>query len=339
MSRVLVILGVLALIVVAIFAYLSFTTPTPRVTQILPSDGSDAVLPTNPITITFSVPMDPVQTQSNIRIEPSVPGVFNWQDEQTLTWTPRARLPLSTTVTIRVVPAALSTQQRSLGTETISRFTTLGATRLTASTPALDARFIYLPDHVTMTFNRPLDGGLLADSMSIDPPLKQQQRAVDGDTITLRGFFEPRTHYQITIPSVVVDQEYGIELDRDYVWSFTTTSQYPHLSILNRDRIFNLDASAPVYIPTQFINVSRLDIALYPLTRRDFETLSAASFDVWSAYAPSIAPRTTKSILTNTQPDQYTQLPVELGALPAGTYYVQIQSPEGVGDAQLLLLE
>ena len=33
--------------------------------------------------------------------------------------------------------------------------------------------------------------------MSIEPPLKHQHRAVNGNTITVRGFFEPRTRYQI----------------------------------------------------------------------------------------------------------------------------------------------
>lgn len=339
MSRVLVVLGVLALILLAAYAYISFSIPTPRVVQIQPGDGSSSVLPTTPITVTFSEPMDRIQTQSGVRIEPRISGIFVWQDDQTLTWTPRVRLPLSATVTIRVGPDVRSMLQRPLGAESISRFTTLGPTALANSSPALGARFVYLPDRVTMTFNRPLDGGLLADSMSIEPPLKNQQRAVNGGTVTLRGFFEPRTRYQITIPSVVVDSEYGIELDRDYIWSFTTTSQYPHFSILNRDRTFELASDAPISIPTQFTNVSRLDVALYPLTPQEFESQATAPFETWSAFRPTSAPLSTQSVVTNAQLDQYTQQSVNLGVLPSGAYYLRMTTPEGVGDTQLLLIE
>lgn len=339
MSRVLIVLGILAAILLAGLILAFILIPTPRVVQIQPADGSSSVPPTTPITITFSAPMDRVRTQSSVRIEPRVLGIFDWQDDQTLTWTPRARLPLSTTMTVRVTADALSAFRRPLADASASRFTTLGHTTLVASTPALDARFVYLPDHVTMTFNRPLDGGLLADSISIEPSLKNQQRAVNGSTVTVRGFFEPHTRYQITIPAVVTDSEFGIELDRDYVWSFTTTSQYPHFSILNRDRTLNASADVPASIPTQFINVSRLDIALYPLTTREFETQSTAPFETWSAFRPTSTPLVSQSIITNAQLDQYTQQAVDLGALPAGAYYLRITTPEEVGDTQLLLLK
>lgn len=339
MSRVLGVLGVLALVLVAIFVFVSFRIPTPRITQIQPADGSTAMHPSTPITITFSTAMDKIQTQSNVRIEPRVSGVFAWSDDQTLSWTPRVRLPLSATVTVRVAADALSTLQRPLGTESESRFTTVGPNTLTGSVPAPDARFVYLPDRVTMTFNRPLDGGLLADSMSINPPLENQQRAVNGNTVTVRGFFQPRTRYQITIPSAVVDSAYGIELDRDYVWSFTTALQYPHFSILNRDRTLKLDAAAPVSIPTQYTNVSRLDLALYPITAREFETESTAPYESWASFRPNSAPRITKTILTNARLDEYSQMSVDLGNLPQGAYYLQITTPEGVGDTQLVLLK
>lgn len=339
MSRVLVVLGVLALVLVALFVLVSLSIPTPRIIQIQPADGSTAVVPSTPITITFSTAMDKIQTGSNVRIEPRVSGILAWLDDQTLIWTPRLRLPLSSTITVRVAAEARSTLQKPLGTASSSSFTTLGPNTLTGSTPAIDARFVYLPDRVTMTFDRALDGGLLADSMTIEPPLKNQQRAVNGNTITLRGFFEPRTRYQITIPSVVVDSANGIELDRDYVWSFTTASQYPHFSILNRDRILKLDAAASVSIPTQYTNVSRLDLALYPIAAQEFETESTAPYETWTTFRPGAAPLVTKTILTNARLDQYAQTSIDLGKLPQGTYYLQITTPEGVGDAQLVLLK
>ena len=83
------------------------------------------------------------------------------------------------------------------------------------------AKFVYVPDRVTIAFSRAMEGNTLADSLMIEPRPENFGMDVKTNMATLHGFFEPRTHYQITIPATAVDKQYGIGLDRDYTWSFT----------------------------------------------------------------------------------------------------------------------
>jgi hypothetical protein len=172
--------------------------------------------------------------------------------------------------------------------------------------------------------------------MQIEPPLPNAALEVDGTNLTLRGIFQPGTRYQVTIPASAVDAEHGIELGSDIVWSFTVGEQYPNFSILNRDRVMRLPANEPLTIPTQFTNISRLDIALEPITRQQFQENAAAPFEAWAAFRPAAAPMVKTNVLTHAQLDRYHQLPVSLPPLAPGAYLLEISTPEGLSDRQLL---
>lgn len=342
-SLVLVLLVAIALVILAVLAF-TFDFPpaslqAPRVLQIEPGNDAREIVPTSPITITFSAPMERAQTETSVRIVPRVSGTYAWRDDQTLVFTPRAGLPVSTTLTVNVAANARSWLRRPLQEQVRSRFTTVPRPYPVSSTPALDAQFVYVPDHVSMTFNRAMDGNALADSFQIEPPLQNSSLDVEDRTLTLSGFFRPRTRYQITISGFVFDTAYGIAMDRDYVWSFTTASQYPNFSILNRDRVLKFSADKALIVPTQFTNVSRLDAVLYAIPRAEFDANTTAPFETWYAFEPSVAPLKTWSVETNAKLDEYTTQDLALDPLGGGTYYLKITSPEGVSDAQLLLVE
>jgi hypothetical protein len=341
--RTFLICSVLVLLLVATVAFLFDWLPmplqAPRVVQIEPANGATEILPTSSITLTFSTAMERVQTQQSILFEPHLDGDFVWRDDQTLVFTPDTRLPISTTLDITVSQSARSWLQRPLQEETVSRFTTLVRPYVVSSTPALDAQFVYVPDRVTITFSRAMDASLLADGLLVEPPLQHILYRTVERTMTIRGFFQAGTHYKITIPGFVPDIKYGIELNRDYVWSFVAASQYPNFSTLNRGRVLRLAADAPLTIPTQFTNVSRLDVALYPISREEFDIYSAAPFETWHTFQPSVLPVLTQSISTNAQLDTYLQSSITIDALNSGTYYLTVTTPEGVGDRQLVLVE
>jgi hypothetical protein len=336
----LVAIGIVVLFAQAVtFDYLPAPLRAPRVVQIEPLNDASEILSTSPITITFSAPMDRAQTETNIEIGPHITGQFAWRDDQTLVFTARPRLPISTTLTINITSNARSWMQRPLENEISSRFTTLTRPYPVSSTPALDAEFVYVPDHVSMTFNRAMDENALADSLEIEPPLQNSSLDVKDRTLTLSGFFEPHRQYRITISGFVFDTAHGIAMDRDYVWSFTTGSQYPNFSILNRERVLKFPANQAAVVPTQFTNVSRLDAALYAITREQFDANTGAPFETWYAFQPAADPLKRWRIATNANLDQYTQQKLVLGSLPPGTYYLKITTPEGVSDAQLVLIE
>ncbi|TAH53433.1 MAG: hypothetical protein EYC68_03405 [Chloroflexota bacterium] len=337
---VLLALSLLLIAVTFLFNFVPFAAlQAPRVMYVEPANNAIEIAPTALITITFSAPMDRLETENSIRLQPRVAGNFIWRDDQTVTFAPRTRFPISTTLTLNISTNARSRLQQPLQNEFVSRFTTLSRPYVTSSTPALDAQFVYIPNQVTITFNRAMDAKMLGDNVTIEPPPQNLSRELDGNTLTLRGFFEPRTRYQITIPASASDAEYGIELGRAYVWSFTAASQYPNFSILNRGRVLKFPAKDSVETPTQFTNVSRLDAALYAISRAEFDANANALFETWYAFRPASAPIKTWSVTTNAQLDQYTQQKINLGALPVGTYYIKIKTPEGVSDAQLVLVE
>lgn len=312
---------------------------SPRVVRIEPPNDATGIVPTSPITITFSASMDGAQTLKGIRFEPPLRGDFDWHDDKTLVFTPRVRMPVSTTVSINISQDARSQFQRPVETETVSRFTTLSRPRVVESVPPLQARFVYIPDRVTMTFDRAMDASTLRDRIKLVPEPPHLSLEFEDRTLTLRGFFDPNTLYTITIPSSASDADNGIELGADLVWTFTATQQYPNFSILERDRDLNFPAGVPLRIPTQFTNISRFNVALYPLTLQEFETNAHAPFEAWYAFEPSAAPLLVKSVPTNAATDQYMQQELELQALARGTYYVRITTPEGISDSKLVRVE
>lgn len=311
----------------------------PRVLAIEPVNGATDILPDSPITVTFSTAMDRAATEGAVSITPNITGNFVWQNDQTLVFTADPFLPISDTVTINISQEALSWLHRPVQNAADTRFTTISRPYVTASRPALDAQFTYLPDQITVTFSRPMDKNNLFDFLTIDPELENRSYEFNQNTMTIRGRFKPLTHYQITIPASASDSMYGIEMNRDYLWSFTTGLEYPNVSILNRSRVLKFSANQPLEIPVQLTNVSRLDSALYPIPQETFDEMAIAPFESWYKFQPASVPLKTQSDLTNARLDEYTHQSIALDALPPGTYYLRITTPEGVSDAQFLLIE
>lgn len=340
---VLIVCVLLACVALAAAAFVLNLLPTslqvPYVLSIEPLNGALEVTPTTPLKITFSTPMDRVPTENSVQIQPPVDGDFLWGDDQTLTFAPRSRFPISTTLTVNISQTARSQFQRPLQAEVVSQFTTLTRPTVVTSSPAHDAQFVYVPERVTIVFSRAMEPSMLGDTMQVEPLPQNFLFDVKGNTLTLYGYFEPGKQYQVTIPALAIDAENAIELGTDYVLNFTVVSQYPNFSILNRDRVFNFPANTPIQLPVQFANVSRLDVALYSLTEQEFEANAGASFETWYEFVPATVATQTMTVFTNTQPDRYTQQTIALGTLPAGKYDLEITSPEGVGDRQLLVVE
>lgn len=308
----------------------------PRVLQIEPADGARDILPTSPITITFSAPMNRDATQAALRVAPRVAGAWTWRDNQTLVFTPRAALPISRTLAVQISQDARSWLGRALTKETRARFTTLAYPRVVASTPAPEAQFIYIPRQVALTFDRAMNADALRAQLTITPTLANQTLSVNARTLTVGGFFQPRTRYRLTVNAAAMDDAYDIPLERDFVWSFTIAEQYPNFSILQRARVLQFSPSEPLVVPTQFTNVSRLDIFVSPISAQEFDRNANAPFESWYAFQPATAPAQTQHVVTNAALDQYMTRDISLDALPDGTYFLFITTPEGVFDARLL---
>lgn len=311
---------------------------TPRVVSLSPVDGAVRVVPDSPIIITFTAPMERTATERAVQVVPPINGTFRWENDQTLVLDPSPRLPISTTLNVRVLTGARSWLGRPLASEASARWTTIERPVVTASTPALEAKFAYLPDRVTISFNRRMNRESIERELLVSPPLQNQRVVWGRRSITLFGLFEPRTRYEIRIPPSAVDAQYGIPLERDYVWSFTTGLQYPHLSIIGLERSAVLQAEAPAAISMQLTNVSRVDARLYALTEQDL-ALEHAPFEEWYVYRPQTRPIRSWSVETGAALDQYVLFDLPIEPLPPGVYYLELSAPEGVRDAQLLRVQ
>ncbi len=322
-------------VVVAVF----FLRQPPRVVSIEPADRASDVLPDASVTIKFSAPMDREATQAAVRLVPRVNGSWNWQDDQTLTFIPRTTLPISRTLALEISTDARSRVQSALAQDVRTRFSTVAYPFVVSSAPALDAQFVHIPDQITLTFNRAMNADAVRANLQIEPAPANQTLTIQDTNITVRGFFQPRTRYQISLAAGATDTAYQLPLERDLTFAFNVTEQYPNFSILNPQRVLQFRAQTAPVIPAQFTNVSRLDVAVYPLSETEFTANVNAPYETWFAFQPDAAPIQKKSLPTNVKPDAYAQLEISLAPLRAGYYFIEITSPEGVSDKQLVRVE
>jgi uncharacterized protein YfaS (alpha-2-macroglobulin family) len=306
----------------------------PQVLTFGPAFNARDVAPTAPITITFLTPM--TANDAAIKISPPVRGTWSWSGNSA-TFTPAESWPLSTTVTVTVTRDARSWLQRRAEKEFTWSFTTLAPPMVVATTPRQGAQFAYLQDRLTLTFNREMDKQSVEERLKIEPAISNMKLAWQGNQLIIGGNLRPSTTYKIFLPSGAKDAKYGLTMPNDFVWSFTTTQQYPYLAIINIGRYGVTAADKPTTLKLQSVNVSRVDMALYKFDTETYIKSLGFSYDSWRNFKPKGEPIKTWSITLPTKIDQYITQDLILDALPAGTYFLTAKSAEGVNDTQVLV--
>lgn len=307
----------------------------PQVLAFGPAFNAKDVAPTAPITITFLTPMTP--NDAAIKISPSVRGAWSWSGNSA-TFTPAESWPLSTTITVTVTRDARSWLQRRAEKEFTWAFTTLAPPMIIATTPRQGAQFAYLQDRLAITFNREMDQASVEERLKIEPAIANRKLAWQGNQLIIGGNLRPSTTYKIFLPRGAKDAQYGLTMPDDFVWSFTTTQQYPYLAIINIGRYGVTAADKPTTLKLQSVNVSRVDVALYKFDTETYIKSLAFSYEAWRKFKPSGDPLKTWSITPSAKIDQYVTQDLQLDALPAGTYFLTAKSAEGVNDTQVLVV-
>lgn len=334
----LIIVIALGLILICALGLYFTVLSSPRLARVEPPDGAVDVAPTSPITLTFSTSMDRAATEGAVKISPQVAGEMSWADENTLVFTPQTRMPLSTTVQVSVSSAARSRLFGRLDEQSASSFTTVAAPAVIGSAPAPGARYAYVPNALTLTFNRAMDHASVEEALTVTPPLAVPRYEWRGNTLILFGGFEPLTPYQIKLRQTARDEQFGIGLEREYTRSFTTTEQYPQFSILQLPRYITLRPNQANLLPTQLADVSRLDAELYWIDKDVFLNNLVADFESWEAFQPDTPPLKSWSAQPNAAIDQYTPFDLPMDALKPGWYYLNVTAPEGVSDRKLVVV-
>jgi uncharacterized protein YfaS (alpha-2-macroglobulin family) len=308
-----------------------FRTLSPSVVETRPQSGDTDVVPTRPMTITFSMPMDEASTIAATSLSPAVPLSYEWQDDgRTLVVQPDQMLELGTRYTLTVASSALAASGgASLDRETNVIFTTVPLPRVLTTYPSdgsLADRFQY---GVNIEFSGPMNPDTIDERIIIDPePTRVVYNLSEGGRYTYLGFeLERNSNYTITVPGDVADP-YGNTLGEDYVFSFDTSGFSPLASMNLPGPVAQLSTDHPSDVTIIYRNVSQIDAALY-----DAGLPSALLGAPWqlNEFQPERGLLRTWSLPVENVQDEAGTLVLSLadgGVLPTGIYLLEISAPE-----------
>jgi uncharacterized protein YfaS (alpha-2-macroglobulin family) len=308
----------------------------PMVLGFSPDWESTDVSLRSPVSITFLTPMNASLTESSVYMEPAVRGEFSWRGN-TLIFTPTEDWPLQTRVTVAVSREARSWLLRRMESEFSSHFTTLGPPAVVETEPAQDARYTYLRDRLTITFNRPMDHESVERRLHISPEVSRQRLAWRDEQLIISGVLRPSTEYRIVIQRGARDTLHHMETLEDFEWSFTTTERYPYLAITGVGREALVRADTPAELELSLVNVTRVDLDLYAIDVSTYISMTNFSYDDWRSFKPAQEPLRSWSIDPEVTLDRDKKSPLEMEALQPGLYFLTARSPERAQDSQILV--
>ena len=173
---------------------------------------------TQPVTITFSTPMEPASVDAAVRVEPATPVVLSWDAGLTvLTISPRGHWSAGTFHTVTVAAGALARSGQPLARPARAVFLTRAMT--TGSVVATDSigPRVSIATSFVVTFGGPVDAETVATAIRIDPPtpgLVRSSSPTEGSgryTFVPSGPLLPDVVYRVTV-SGVLDPD-GLALD------------------------------------------------------------------------------------------------------------------------------
>ncbi len=290
----------------------------------------------SPISIAFLTPMNTSLTESSVQIEPAVRGRFSWRGT-TLIFTPIEDWPMQAGVRITVTREARSWLLRRMEREFSFHFTTLGPPVVLETEPAQDARYTYLRDRLTITFNRPMDHASVESHLRISPEISRQRLAWRDEQLIISGVLRPSTIYRIVIEKGAKDTIYNLETLEDLEWSFTTTERYPYLAITGVGREALVSAGVPTELALSLVNVSRVDLNLYAIDVSTYISMTNFSSDDWRWFRPDDEPLRSWSMDPEVSLDRDEERALGLGELEPGLYFLIAESPEQAQDSQILV--
>ncbi|HIE39148.1 MAG TPA: alpha-2-macroglobulin, partial [Anaerolineae bacterium] len=268
----------------------TFTIQAPTILQTEPADGEDLVPLTQPITVTFSQPMDPVSTQAAFSLGPPVEGTFSWSEDSTvMTFLPDGLLPLDTRYTVRIGRTArAAVGDATLEEEYTWTFETVPYPRILRTEPADET--LADPDiSLEIYFSAPMDVATLMPHITILPEPTQVYTywASRNNRLLLSWDIQPSTDYEVHLGEGMADP-YGNTLGEDQVVRFTTRPLNPlaYLAVPGNVGTYNAYTATQIYLLHR--NVSRVDLALYRLDWQDFLRLTGPDrWDMWDRFNPA----------------------------------------------------
>ena len=299
-----------------------FTTLNPDLVTILP-DSNAPLVPTEPITITFNMPMDRATTEAALALRgvdaPAASFEFEWlENDRVVQLTPQELLVLDTNYQLQINGSARAANgEASLGDTESFTYQTVpfpGIIRVQPTAGSVPDRF---QRGVSIQFASPMNWDTVEDRIRIDPEPSRVRTFINqfSNEITLDFNLELNTVYTIVVPGFVADP-YGNTLGEPFTFRFTTPGRFPIASLALPPRLSQFSTSFATEVDLIHVNVSQLDLALYELGLP--LNLLNRPFDVVD-YRPAAAPIRTWSVPQTTPRDEVGVLSVPLAGEGGGT--------------------
>jgi len=199
----------------------------PRIIDAYPPSGMQ-IAPRESLILTFDQPMDRASVETAINVTPKVTGAFNWQDAQTVTFTPSDTWPHDVTLTLHVGTGARTQLGARLDNPATYTFTAMPSLAVANITPQNNADVTASQTKIIVVFDRPVIPLTTAEEsqaqpapIQIDPPIVGTGTWVNTSVYT----FTPTTslaggsRYTVTVPAGLVAAD-GSALDKAVTSTF-----------------------------------------------------------------------------------------------------------------------
>jgi alpha-2-macroglobulin len=289
----------------------------PRVIDYTPVRG-DELPPDGGITVYFDNAMDQGSVEAAFKLDPAVPGAFDWPDPSTVEFHPAQPLERAARYTVTIANTAHSTAGLALVEPVSFEADTVGFLEVTQVLPAPDTASVEVGAVVTVMFNRPVvpltaleDQANLPNPLSLEPAVSGTGEWINTSIYSFRPD-QPLAGgqaYTGRVAAGLADTTGGI-LAEDYTWQFTVQAPEVLASIpfYNQTDVpltqpisitfnqpmdqasvqqnFHLQGSDGADLPGAFRwSEDGLTVGFYPASRLPLETNLQATVDAAAASA------------------------------------------------------
>lgn len=319
----------------------SFTTASPRLFSIDPSEEDGNIDLDQQFRLIFNQRMHPENVQENLllqdRLGNDVTGVFAWEENNTvLTFSPNQVLSRDTGYKLILRGQALSAGGTRLGESVVKDYRTVSILDVASTAPTEDellkGYFSYNTLQLRMT--APLDPYQnLKDLVQISPSISGLNINLSEDLrrIYLSGYFEPNQNYTVTVSADLKDR-WGKPAAEERQLPFRTAPAPSgfHIPLLQAGEDTLFLTPDETSFTAQATNVGEVDFQSARLSLETFFSLSREVYINWEE--SSIPDLASWRMELDLPADRSTviELPVtpDQKALETGVYYYDLHSPE-----------
>ena len=188
------------------------------------SDDAEQALTTTSIEVDFSEPVEHATAQAAFAIRPAVEGAFSWS-ATSLTFTPKARLPLRTAFEVSIGPGVRDRAGNAMpGTPEPFGFKTVGNPMVVSSEPVDAAVSVALDAPIVVNFSTLMDTASVERAIRVSPSSEVSLRwSRERLSIVPTEPWEAHRRYAVTIGIGARDQA-GTPLEELFRLSFRTVA-------------------------------------------------------------------------------------------------------------------